>query len=96
MRALDLRVQPDYVDEYGLPCYLIDQEKGLAGNTSYDLMPGALAEGYTSSVAKALFERVGEEVLAASGGRALDLLEIGGGYGLFLTTSRRTCAPTST
>lgn len=81
MFQLKLTTRPDHLDEYGHPCYIISQRKGLVEHQNNRLLEGALADGYVTSVANTLHRWISHEVALASAGRKLDLLEIGGGGG---------------
>jgi ubiquinone/menaquinone biosynthesis C-methylase UbiE len=81
MFQLKLTTRPDHFDEYGRPCYLISQRKGLIEYQNNRLLEDALADGYVTSVANTLHRWIANEVALASAGRKLDLLEIGGGVG---------------
>src|SRR6266496_4227013 len=81
MFQLKLTTPPDHLDEYGRPCYVIDQRKGLYEHQNNHLLEDALADGYITSVGNTLKRWISDEVALASTGRKLDLLEIGGGRG---------------
>ena len=83
MFDLDLKLSPTHYDEYDLPCYPIQQEKGLIELQENRLIKEALADGYTAAVAETLFGLISRQVALASSGRPTDLLEIGGGTGRF-------------
>lgn len=81
MFQLELTTPPDYFDEYGRPCYLVEQSKGLFEQQSSHLFEDALAEGYTVSITNELKQWIVDEVALKSADRKLDLLEIGGSRG---------------
>lgn len=83
MPPLELKVEPVYYDEYGQPCYALNQEKGLFESQDLQLLEDALADGYTAAVAADLHRLVKQQVLLASDGRTIDIVEIGGGGGYF-------------
>lgn len=78
---MKLTTPPAYFDEYGRPCYLVEQTKGLFERQSSRLFEGALAGGYTVSITNELKQWIADEVALAGAGRKLDLLEIGGSRG---------------
>jgi ubiquinone/menaquinone biosynthesis C-methylase UbiE len=86
MRQLTFTRAPLSFDEYGQPCYLVNQTKGLSESQDNQLLQGALLEGYISKVAQDLKNWVMHQVVVASEGRKVDLLEIGGGAGSFFNT----------
>ena len=83
MFNLELKVAPAYYDEYHQPCYPVCQAKGLAESTTFDLMAGALADGYDAADSAHLSSLLQAEVLKAGAGREFEMLEIGGGTGYF-------------
>jgi hypothetical protein len=60
--------RPDFFDEYGQPCFNVNQDKGLSERQNNDLLNSALADGYTAKVAEALKNRIKSEVTSASPG----------------------------
>ncbi|MBA3713608.1 MAG: methyltransferase domain-containing protein [Pyrinomonadaceae bacterium] len=83
MFSLELKASPTSYDEYGQPCYPVDQEKGLSEAQGNRLLKEAFASGYTAAVAKTLVGITRRQVLLASSQRPADVLEIGGGNGGF-------------
>ncbi len=83
MFAVKLKTEPAFYDEYNQPCYPTSQIKGLAENELDHLIQGAISEGYITEIGNQILRLVRREVLAASGGRPVDVLEIGGGDGYF-------------
>ena len=73
--------EPAYFDEYDQPCYPISQRKGLIEYQDNHLLEDALTDGYVTALADTLHRWISRQVVLASGGRKLDLLEIGGGVG---------------
>lgn len=83
MFKMELTTPPVYFDEYGRPCYHVEQTKGLFELQSNHLFEDALAEGYTVSITNELKRWIADEVALAAADRKLDLLEIGGSRGTF-------------
>jgi ubiquinone/menaquinone biosynthesis C-methylase UbiE len=83
MFSLELKVSPTYYDEYGQPCFAVDQEKGLIDFQENRLIKHALANGFTAAVATTLFDMIARHVALDSLGRPVDMLELGGGSGAF-------------
>jgi ubiquinone/menaquinone biosynthesis C-methylase UbiE len=83
MIQLTFTRRPDFFDEYGQPCFNVNQDKGLSERQNNDLLNSALADGYTAKVAEALKNWIKSEVTSANPGTKVDLLEIGGGGGSF-------------
>jgi len=83
MFDLPLTAEPLYYDEYRRPCYAVSQDKGLIESQDNRLLADALAEGYTAAVAKELTGWVVGQVSRFGGGRAVDIIEMGGGGGAF-------------
>jgi len=83
MLQLTFTRSPDYFDEYGQPCFSINQAKGLSEEQSNQLLERALTDGYTANVAEALKDWIASQVRTVSSGQRIDLLEIGGGSGSF-------------
>ena len=81
MFQLQLTTPPAHWDEYGRPCYLISQHKGLIEHQNNRLLEDALADGYIASVASTHHRWIRDETALASAGRKLDVLEIGGRAG---------------
>lgn len=78
-----LRERPAGWDRYGRPTFEVRQEKGLAEVTSHELTGRATEEGYTIATDHVLNAEIERQVAAVSGGRQLDIVEIGGGTGWF-------------
>ena len=87
MVSLELKVSPTYYDEYGQPCYPVGQEKGLIEFQENRLIKQALANGYTATVATTLFDIIGKQVSLASLRGPVDVMELGGGTGVFYVTT---------
>jgi ubiquinone/menaquinone biosynthesis C-methylase UbiE len=83
MFDLRLTAEPLYYDEYRQPCYPIRQEKGLSEFQNNHLLAGALADGYTRTVAEVLSDGLKQKISRIRPGETLDMLEIGGGQGKF-------------
>jgi hypothetical protein len=83
MLQLTFTRSPDYFDEYGQPCFSVNQSKGLREEQSNELLERALADGYTAKVAEVLKAWIASQVRSISSGKRIDLLEIGGGSGSF-------------
>jgi ubiquinone/menaquinone biosynthesis C-methylase UbiE len=83
MFDLQLTSEPLYYDEHRRPCYAVTQDKGLSESQDNRLLESALADGYTAAVAETLFGWIRRQVSLHSAGRAVDVLEIGGGDGAF-------------
>ena len=83
MLQLTFTRSPDYFDEYGQPCFSVNQTKGLSEEQSNQLLERALTDGYTARVAEVLKDWVASQVRSISSGKKVDLLEIGGGSGSF-------------
>ncbi|HEX8844837.1 MAG TPA: class I SAM-dependent methyltransferase [Pyrinomonadaceae bacterium] len=90
MFDLHLTSEPIFYDEYRQPCYLFNQEKGLIEFQDNRLLSKALAEGYTLAVAEVMHAWLRDKISLASGGKPLDILEIGGGSGGFFERVKET------
>lgn len=76
MFSLELELAPFHYDEYGQPCYPVNQDKGLIEFQENRLIKGALANGYTAAVAATLFDVIEREVALASLRGPADVLEL--------------------
>jgi SAM-dependent methyltransferase len=78
---LPLTCPPDRLDEYGQPCYAVQQATGLAETHGEQLLAPLLASGYLAAVATGLRQVVVEEIDRLRHGRLLDIVELGGATG---------------
>jgi ubiquinone/menaquinone biosynthesis C-methylase UbiE len=83
MKQLTFTRPPVSFDRYGQPRFLLNQTKGLSESQSNQLIESALQDGYTSKVAHSLKTWVLDQIVSASSGKRVDVLEIGGGAGDF-------------
>src|SRR5262245_46549868 len=83
MKMLTFTRSPQSLDAYGQPCFLVNQTKGLSESQSNQLIESAFLDGYTERVAHSLKAWVREQIVQASNGKKVDVLEIGGGNGDF-------------
>lgn len=91
--ALPLTRPPERLDEYGQPCYTVQQAKGLAETQGDQLLAPIIASGYLATVATGLRRAVVEEIDRLRDGRLVDIVELGGATGRmfnFLEPASRT------
>lgn len=83
MFSINFTQTPDSYDEYGVPTFEFTQTKGLRHNQNNVLLE-ITDNSYLSLIDEQLFQWVNTEILkAASNGKKLDVLEVGGGDGRF-------------
>jgi ubiquinone/menaquinone biosynthesis C-methylase UbiE len=82
MFPINFTQTPDSYDEYGVPTFEFTQTKGLRHNQNNVLLEIA-DNSYLSLIDEHLFQWVNTEILKASNGKKLDVLEVGGGNGCF-------------
>lgn len=82
MFAINFTQKPDGYDEHGIPIFEFTQTKGLRHNQNNFLLE-ITDNSYLSVIDECLFQWVTTEIIKASNGKKLDILEVGGGDGCF-------------
>jgi ubiquinone/menaquinone biosynthesis C-methylase UbiE len=88
MKTLTFTRNPISFDQHGQPQFIVDQTNGLSESQDNQLLQDALLDGYISKVAQDLKEWVRHQVVIASRGQKIDLLELGGGTGAFFDSMK--------